>query len=287
MAGRKPKRITAGQELISFDGPLTINTQGYDTVQAKQAALHRHRRKGELALTPRTRGFLGMVSSLWVPHSGTENSAVVAFPENYVRQNKLLIRDKVIEKYKDSDKSLQQIMLWAYFASHQVGKELRQKFDAYIFDGREGYLRIHAGLGPDGEIVRERIEEHEVAHRGIKSYLIHLQAFVGAPEVLGKGERRKWPQERHHKDYAQRLEWAGNYLDRLPEYEFAETVKEAYYSERSRHEFWTFVRNTHVEYLKDMHRRQMVAASIPLPIEAYDNHPRADGLNYIDNEYIG
>jgi hypothetical protein len=86
---------------------------------------------------------------------------------------------------------------------------------------------------------------------------------------------------------AQRLEWAHAYLDALPEYEFAETVKEAYYSERSRHVFWEMVSDEHAKYLVEMHRRQIFTESVPLPIAAYDDDPRGNGFNYVDDEYIG
>ena len=277
-----------GQEILSFDVPPRIDIHVYDPAEALKAARHRQGRKDELALTPRTQGFRARTGSLWIPHSGTENAAVVAIPENKIRTDKRFIKEKVFEKYENSRFSVGRVALWAYFAARQSEKDLRSRFFGYMIDAREGCLRINAGLGPAGEVDRDRIEQTEMAYRTVMDYLVYLKTFVGAPDTLSKGERRKWPQERHTAVWARQHAWAEEYLQAIPRHEFEETVQEAYYSERSRYEFWTAVRKEHILFEQRTARRFIAwYYGQDVPLEAYDNDPRAREENYVDDEYIG
>lgn len=285
-----------GQERFNYNGPPNINFLVYDLDQAKKAVQHRAKRKDVLVNTERTKGFKARTRNLWVPHNGTESSAVVTIPRVYAMQHAMLIRDKVYEKYEDSDVSKERIKLWAWFARNRANKELWDKFRGYNTDAHESWLRIHWSMLPDGEINRGRIEANQMAYGAIKRYIICLQSYVGPPivkgeapvgpsELLDVGGHRKWPQEHHKHKFAARLGWAATYLDSLPEHEFVETVREAYWSERSRDLYWAgiFIEKNVFEH----EETQRVARYEPyMPAEADYGHPREDPRNYYKGEYI-
>lgn len=284
----KPPRSQslAHQELLRFDGPLTVLTGPYNRQEAKEAALHRKGREGELALSVRTKGFRERTDNLWLPHSGLENSAVVKLPLIFLTDAQRYARDRVIEKYADSDIPDTRVLAWAFFARQMAGREILQRFDRFRIQAQENHRKIRVGLGPEGEIERDRIESSTVAIDGLVLYLMSLRSFVGTPDVLGKNERRKWPQKHHHKQYARRQEQAREFLDAMPDWDFDLTVKEAYWAERSRYEYWTRMENLRRAMAKAS-QRALNAETIDVPLEAYDNDPRAHAENYVDGEFIG
>lgn len=275
------------QELLSFDGPLFVNNGFYyDEKEAKEAALHRTHRRGELALTPRTQGFRRQ-TNLWVPHTGFENRAVIATPTLVLRDAQYYARQRVIEKYEDTDIPDYRYMVWAAFARMMAGKKSVQTFDQLRTAARENYRRINVGLGPNGEIERDRVEATPWAIGTVAVYLASLRVFVGSDEeVLGKGDRRKWSQANWKNINAARLAHAHEFLNAMPDWDFDLTVKEAYWAERSRYEYWS-----RMEVMRRAMGRAaqnaLNAETIPIPIEAYDDDPRAYAENYIDGEFIG
>lgn len=274
------------QELLRFDGPMTIPTGSYNRREAKEAALHRKGRKGELELTARTKGFQSRTDGLWIPHSGLENSAVVKLPLVFLTDAQRYAKERVIEKYEESDIPHARVLAWAFFARQMAGREMIQRFDHFRIEAQENHRRIRAGLGPEGEIERDRIEASAFAVGGLLRYLMSLRSFIGTPDVLGKGERRKWPQKHHHKQYARRQEQAREFLGAMPDWDFDLTVKEAYWAERSRYEYWTRMENLRRAMGKAA-QRDLNANTTDIPVEAYEDDPRGYAENYVDGEYIG
>jgi hypothetical protein len=289
MPKRANREVAVGQEQLSFDGPLRTDIGfEFNQKEAEAAKQHRLRRRGELALNARTGGFMSRVGRLWIPHSGTELSAVVALPEIAILQQKHFIREKVHEKYDDNpDVSAQQVQLWAYFAANRSEKELRGKYASFQLQSRDMAARIRRGLLPEGEIIRERIEADTIALNAVAAYLVYLRTFVAAPGTLDARDKRKWPQRRHTKANAERLEIAQGQLDAMPTHEFSETVREAYWNERSRNRFWVMMEAERKEYArKSQYWDKKHDAEKQLPIEAYDQDPRASEENYVDGEFI-
>jgi len=286
MSRRRTYDIPA-QEMFRVDGPLILHKFTYDIEEAREAAEHRRRRKGELALSKRTQGFRSKTQNLWVPHSGIESSSAVKHPFAYVLQSKLFIREKVNEKYRDSEISPERVKLWAFFASKRNERELWDKYKKFSIDARESWLRLHWALGPEGEVERDVIEENDLAYGALKQYLVCLRVFVGQDDTLDKRGRRIWPQERHHARMARLLGWAATYLDALPAYEFDETFKEAYYSERSRYMYWTNTWNAYGQFRREENMRIARERPLtPLPVLATDR--RADPVYYLpDGTFVG
>lgn len=274
------------QELLSFDGPLMVNNGfHYDEKEAKEAALHRIHRRGELALTPRTQGFRRQ-TNLWVPHTGFENRAVIYTPTRILRDAEHYARQRVVEKYEDTDVPDYRFMAWAAYARRMAGKKSVETFDRLRTAARENYRRINTGFGPNGEIERDRVETTSWAIGTVAVYLASLRVFVGSDaEVLGKGDRRKWSQANWKNINAERLAHAREVLDAMPDWDFDLTVKEAYWAERSRYEYWTRMENLRRAMGKAA-QRDLNAEPIKVPIEAYDDDPRAYAENYLGGEFI-
>lgn len=278
---------TGGQELLTFDGPLVVNNGfHYDEKEAKEAALHRIHRRGELALSHRTQGFRRR-TNLWIPYTGLENRAVTATPILVLRDAEHFARQRVIEKYKDTDVPDYKYMAWAAYARRMAGKQSVESFNRLRTAARENYRRINVGLGPNGEIERDRVEATPWALGTVASYLVSLRVFVGSDEeVLGKGDRRKWSQANWKNINAARLAYAREFLDAMPDWDFDLTVKEAYWAERSRYEYWSRMEAMR-RAMGRAAQNTLNAEPIVVPIEAYDDDPRAYAENYVEGEYIG
>lgn len=269
----KPTEVHASQEVLLFDGPLQI-VRGYSQEIARRGKISRQKRKGYLSLSGRTTGFLRRVGGLWIPASGTENTAVVKIPEKKVDQDAEFIRGKVLEKYEATDVPQGRIDLWAYFASSRVRQGLRLKFNEFMNSSAVDAIQLEDGLTRDNEVIREHVEESEIARGALAKYVIHLEAFVGEPEIMSdKTNRRKWPQPRNQKDYAERERRAHNFIDQLPTHQFHELFVEAYASAVCRHRFWQGVYTERKRYEKA--RRSLEPDYVEVPIEAYENSPEA------------
>jgi hypothetical protein len=302
MTFNAPKSGALGtQEMLRFDEPLTVVLNQYDLDDALVAAKNRNSRVGELAKTDYGDGFRERTGGLWVPHSGTENTAVTSLPEVMISRTRRLVHDKVWEKYaeplEEGEVSERQVTRWARFAGGNASKALRSKFEALIYDSQERYRRIYEPLLPErpaqldphepllGVIERDRVEASGVAMRGIGHYLIMLRAFHGDKEKLEAGGRRRWPREAHRHKYAEQQEWARNFMSRMPDVDFDRLVKEAYYSERSRHEYMKLIKSHHADMVRIQGEKNLLRERVP--IEVYDLDPRAKPYNYIDDEFVG
>lgn len=276
------------QETLLLDHPKI--PQGYDLRYAKQAAKRRQRRSKDhrLALKPHTKGFMSRVAGLWIPTSGTENTSVVNIPETKVRWDKQLAQERVYEKYADSDVPETRINLWAFFAGMRAEGDLRKKFRGYMHTPMVRAAYISDALRPfNGEIHREAFTYDEtgeykvplsgnevrydiLAYKSVLNYLVNLEAFVGCEEVLGKGERRKWPQLRHVHEYRRRAERAHDMLENVAEPVFIGYVEEAYWSHYSRGMFWTRVNNEYDAYRRARNLKNTEPPQLIVPLEMYE-----------------
>jgi len=274
-----------GQELISFDGPDVIDVSSYSVKEAREAASHRTRRRGELALTAVNKGFRNRVD-LWVPHSRGENSAVVSVPLRVILDRGQFAYRKTLEKYKDSEVRMSTYMAWAMFAGRSASREVIQKFDSYRHEAQELYRGIHMGLGPDGEIERETIEASDYAMNGVARYLVALRGFTAHKWTRPYHTKETARQRKFTKPYTKQMDWAREQLDHMPAWDFNLTFKEAYYSERSRNIFWEGVERSR-KAAERMRSQELALQLNWTPIEVYDDDPRAYAYNYVDGEFIG
>lgn len=300
-----------GQEMALFAGNYRINnsdTRNIDAEQARAAAIRRRARRDELALHPRDRGFLAQARSLWVPHTGGENTLVAEIPEQVIFRRQNLVRGKVIDKYTDDPEvSAAQALQWADFAARSVEKDFRRAIHSYQYgyvyeypnkfdeNGKKKKVHrygawdefgaIHLGLGEGGEVERDYFESNDLAMNGLRRYVVHLGAFAGLT-LQRNGQRRNWPRESAEQAFARRLDVAQAYLDRQPEHAFQELVAEAYWSERCRAAYWKQVDTDRKKYVHDS-SVWLSKFMRPLPLWAYDGDPQGDERYYKDNEFIG
>jgi hypothetical protein len=232
--------ILGSQEMFEIDGRLSVSRE-YSEEQAIEMGIHRSKRVGELALTEATRGFKRNVSGLWVPHSGTENSAVTKFPEAFVRQSALFIKEKVFEKYlggeSEYDISEARVAVWAQFAADSQRRTIANQFDAWRIDGRNKALAMNAGITFDGYVDRYHIESNPKAMGAIAAYMADLKSYIGHPDMKN-GVKRVWMQDRHRKKQEAHLTWTQQFLENQIDWEFDRWFAEAYYNHRSRAKFW-------------------------------------------------
>lgn len=283
MARASTPEIPINQEQFCFEDRY-IDRHDLDGSAATQAAKHRIERRDELALTARTQGFRRR-TRLWIPHSGQENSAVVDIPTNYVKASQRLIESKVVEKYELSNISPNRVLLWAWFAKNRVGREKLELFRVWRHEATEEYRSINMALEPDGRLDRDKLEGSDVAMGALTRYISHLQAWVGHPDTLGKGEKRKWLRPDWKHNYSQRLQRSADYLAKLHTPEFLATTQEAFYAEQSRSRYWANVLDEYKHFWRGNEMTERLAReSLPLDVLAVDS--RADPANYVDGDYI-
>lgn len=277
--------------MFNFEGSLVLHG-GHDQTRARQAAQRRKsRRHHRLSLdSQRNRGFLLRVDGLWIPSSGTENSSVIAIPEAKVKRDGETARARVLEKYQDSDIPERKLNLWAYFAKTNAQEALRQKYRRMLFDSAVAIAFIEDAVRPyHGEISRAAFKnepDYEVkpneyhvrtdvlAYRAVLDYLVALETFVGCEQVLGKGERRKWTQDRYVNQNKIRRERAHEMLQPLAQDIFAEWVDEAYWNYSSRFQFWRGVYSSHNQFIRTRYGiANEDTSSLFVPLEAYENTP--------------
>ena len=283
---RRPKH-DASQEVLPLEAPLSIGGD-YDLGRAKAAAARRWARLGG---TPeQIRGFVQRTGGLFVPHNGTENSAVVEIPLVKIKKDEMFAVDRVREKYEDSDIAPRQLNLWTHFARMNARGSLEQKYRGFMSESSANAARIEAALWSfQGEIRREaftydpdyridpdshRVRTDILAYNSVLKYLIDLRAFTGLDkELLNKDGHRKWPQLRHKHQYKEYMdETHKNILEPLAEHEFAKLVDEAYQSHFSRSRFWIDVYREHQQYRRQQRRNTSWANESP-PLESYQNVP--------------
>lgn len=286
MSRTTTKLYDTAQEVLGFEDPLTL-PKSYDLQRAKDAAARRQKRVGRVQ---RIEGFKRRTMGLFVPHSGTENSAVVDLPEHKLDGATAAAESRVKEKYKDSDVLTSRVDLWAGFAKQRSRGELRRKYRQFMHESASNAARIALRLDLfDGQITREafaydpdyridpeahpdELSQGVLAYNCVLKYLVDLEAFTGSnPDLINRKNQRKWPQFRHHKDYRNRMEKAHEAVEPLAEHYFAEIVDEAYWSHASRNIFWVAANNRLDEYQRQK-RMEKSEPETP-PLEAYMNTP--------------
>jgi len=243
-----------GQEMFQFEElnpPLTLSRE-YNEAEAKEMAQNRIHRIGELALTEQTKGFRYAVQGLWVPHSQTENMAVVRQPSNYMKQAGRLVYDKVFDKYRGDDGEytvkVAQLAVWAQFADASQQRQLASKYDAWYEDANKKRLAMNYGLSFHGRVMRKQLEygddasdeekrKADVVMGSIATYLADLKSYIGHPDTTD-GTKRNWMQDRYVKKRAAHLAWTKEFLRKQPDWEFDRWFGESWYNHRSRAKFW-------------------------------------------------
>lgn len=238
------KKLVSGiigtQEMFELDEPLTINRE-FSEVQATEMAYHRSRRIGNLALTEPTKGFRRMVSGLWVPHSGTENVAVVRNPKDFMMRNSEFVRDKVFEKYlgdgSEQYVSETRVAAWASFAANNQRSKIANQFNGWRQDARDKGAAMNPGFSTEGKVLRHFVESSPEVMGSIAAYLADLKSYIGHPDMM-RGVKRTWMQDIHSNQQATHREWTKQLLWTQPDWEFDRWVAESYYNHRSRAKFW-------------------------------------------------
>lgn len=239
------KKLVSGiigtQEMFELEDRLTLS-RAYNPEEAQQMAIHRRRRVGHLALTEATEGFRIMVGGLWIPHSQTENMAVVRHPDRYINQSAELIKDKVFEKYTDDGGEytvgIGRLAIWAQFASDTHRRALAVKFDGWQHDANDKKLAMNPGIHFSGNIWRREAESHPAVMGSLAAYLADLKSYIGHPDMIQGFNQRAWIHKDHNRKLAAHLEWSKNFLRKQPDWEFDRWFAEAWYNHRSRAKFW-------------------------------------------------
>ena len=239
------KKLVSGiigtQEMFELEDRLVIS-RVYDPEEARQMATHRRRRIGQLALTDATQGFRVMVGGLWVPHSQTENMAVVRHPDRFINQSAELVKDKVFEKYTDEQGEytvgIGRLAIWAQFAEANQMRAIATTFDGWRQDALQKRAAMNPGLDFKGNVIRKDVESNPAIMGSIAAYLADLKSYVGHPDMIKGFRQRGWLHKNHHRKINAHLEWTHQFLRRQPDWEFDRWFGEAWYNHRSRAKFW-------------------------------------------------
>lgn len=248
-----------GQEMMYFDGPLTIDLEHFNRQEAMDAAQRRKKRTGELSLRQiqkhlpgedptkrkkridRTSGFRKASDNLWVPHSKTELNAVFDGTKLFRRKQYNLVEGLILEKYAkdENDISPLRIAAWARFGGTHASQAAAAKFDDWRQDAWGKFNAMKLGIGWKGEIRRSYVVGNNLVLDGIKTYLADLKSFIGHEDMMTQGEKRQWMQPRWTGKLAVHDQWASNYLDTLQDLDLEHLTAEAYYNHRSRYQYWS------------------------------------------------
>ena len=247
--------IIGTQEMFELEDRLVISRE-YDPEQAKAMAQHRQKRIGQLALTEPTKGFRFAVGGLWVPHSQTENMAVVRHPDKFINQSTQLIKERVFEKYTDEEGdytvSIARLALWAQFAQNSQKRALAMKYDGWREDAKQKQLALNPALSFSGNVSRKEAEANPKVLHSMAAYLADLKSYVGHPDMTVNFNRRTWLQDNHTNKKAQHLEWTKDFLWTQPDWEFDRWFAESWYNHRSRAKFWHEVIQSSSEMHEDV-----------------------------------
>lgn len=259
-------KISPQQEMLGLQGRPFI-TREYDITRAREAAQRRKQRKGELAIPKRTQGFMRQAERLWIPKSGTENSAVILSPEAKLERDKHMIRGLVQDKYEGTDVAPARARQWGNFAARAAEEKTFGTQLNYIIDARKDFVNLcgaleKGSLAYDGDAIRAS----EPALGGIASYLIYLRAFIGAGK--DDAEKRKWMQKRWVNVWGAEEDRARSQIEIMPNHELEGFYDEALYNSWSREQYW----QEREEFRKEAWRKQGLTepAYDPVPLEAYE-----------------
>lgn len=268
------------QEILPLFGKPSI-THEYELQRALEARDRRRKRKGELALNPRTRGFMSKVNGLWIPSSGTESSAVIMSPDAKLIQDKLMVRQLIKDKYEKNESiSPARIRQWGNFAARNIAEKTRGKQYNYIIEARFDFVALCSVLDPkeltyDGEQIRAS----ETALGGVTKYILNLRAFVGADRK--DTQRRQWLQERWVNKRAYQESLVREKIDVMPNQDLEGFFDEAVYSAWSRELYWQECENERKKRWLQVQNTEPEFE--PIPLEVLERMPE-NSPNYTEEQ---
>ena len=238
--------------------------------RAIEAASRRKKRIGQYALGHRGKGFSKAIKNLWIPYSGSENTAVIQAPEPKIIKEKYATEKRVFEKYADTDISPKAVKNWARFAAMSTENQLRKKFRGYLADSNEQILQLSSALDDnEGKYSFDSINSSELALNGISKYLISLKSFSGIDMDGNQLTKRRWIQERWTKVMQEEKTEALDFIEKQNNESLFLLFEEAYFNNWCRHNYW---RNVEVDYRNYRNKiRNIEPDYIEVPLEAYDD----------------
>ena len=240
--------------------------------RALEAASRRKKRIGQYALGMRGKGFSKSIKNLWIPYSGTENTAVIQAPEPKIVREKYATERRVKEKYADTDVSGKAVKNWARFASMNTEQELRKKFRSFLFDSNYQIANLSDALSKDDSSYSfDSITGSDLAIGAMSKYLISLKSFAGIDENGEFLVKRRWIQERWTKVMAEEKNEAINYIEKQNNESLFYIYEEAYFNNWCRQKYWA---NVEIDYRNYVNKaRNIEPEIIEVPLEAYEDSP--------------
>lgn len=237
-------------------------------ILANKAAYRRNKRVGALALTDSVKGFRSK-EKLWVPYSAGESSTVIYAPEPRVERDKRMAKQRVIDKYKDTDITPKEYMNWARFSSISTEQSLRTKFNGYKTNASEQIRNLSTALqGEERCYDEESISKSEIAVRALSWYYINLKSYSGRDNDGNIVSKRRWIQPRWTNVVNIEMEYAQEYIDNLGNEDLILFYQEAYLSNWKRRSYWQEVQDEHNKFVKARRSNEPIWEEVPL--EAYE-----------------
>lgn len=223
------KKFQPGQGQRAFEFEALNIPAEYSLDQAKLAAERRFKRIGELALIKDvTSGFRKKTGGLWIPFSQAENTAIVSPPNAQLIKERIMAKQRVKEKYQDSEISHMRVERWASYAAQQTLKERRSKYQGYHDQAQQHLIGLETGLNNNRTYSADSIMNGRWAIYWLKEYVIALKAF----------NTHKWIQPHWTHKRAEEMEWADSYVGKLNDDQLTEHYDEAVWNAWSRNNYW-------------------------------------------------
>lgn len=279
---RRAKTKTGQQELLLDFDPVV--PQRFSPEQAQAAAERRKGRKDELALNKRTAGFMKQVGNRFIPYSKGESDLVLQRATK-IRNSRYQAKERVREKYKDTDVPEDKVARWAGFAASNAEADVLKHARRYQEDARRGFVRLCSGLASESlEFTTDSVFGSSEATDELYRYVYTLKIFVGFDEENPEEPvvRRKFVQDRWTRKKEQQRAWAEGYVAGLTEAEKLKLFDEALHNAWSRDEYW---RQQLGEYSTRHRFGLRVEPVYDVPIEAYNNDPEARGFEPVDEGF--
>jgi hypothetical protein len=269
MASRKVKPGPNQELLLSeFEPRIPTDTSEWPA-RAQQAAYRRFKRVGAYALTSRTKGFRQAVRNLWIPYSAGENTDVTSVPEVKIVQDRYAAKQRVFDKYDETDIDPRRLRKWANFSAHATERQARTRFREYRQDARKQRVFLAGALAqPELTYSRDSIMANDFTLGALQLYLINLKSFNGQAGESGAAARRKWVQRRWTNVMARERQEAQAFLDSQISDEFHKLYDEAFFNSWCREQYWAAVQQDHELYLKAM--RQQPPPLLEVPLRVYE-----------------
>lgn len=267
-----PKKadINLSQEQLFIDFKTFIpNDRSLWPQKSVEAASNRKARIGKYALHPRNKGFRSVIRNMWIPYSAGENSTVILLPEPRIVRDKYFAKQRVIDKYAESDKSPEIVGLWAHFSAIATERRLRSKFRSYQINAAVQTLKLNEAVDVNNnEYSRSSIEESDLAIDALCWYLVNLKAYGGRDSEGEPKDSRRWVQERWTNVVKREKGEAQGYLDELNTLDFCKLYEEAFYNNWCRSKYW---REVDMEYKNNLKRLRLIPPDyLETPLEVYE-----------------